>query len=240
MVAPEDGLRKQDGDVAVEGRGVLQVGNEFAALAENGLAHDIVHVRHGEFHLAVDARLPGVAAFGIVPTAVLRQIVQEGAEEDVVADLESRIRIRYQGEVHFAVGPARDREGLGDIADDGGRSRVTGVLPFRLQGIGARIVGGRAGHRPFEIDRGKGEALSRRCIRHLARHPCGLGISPEGCEKERQQRYETDSRHKPPNILTFLISPKKTSCTEGPAATVWPSRAGSGRGIRRRRSRSWE
>ena len=184
MIAFQDSLREQDGNVAVEGRGVRQVGNEFAALVEDGLAHDVVHVRDGEFHLAVDVRLPGAAVFGIVLLAVLAQIVQDGTEENVVAELERRIGVRHQREVHFGVGSAGDLEGLGEIAEDGGCQDEMGLLFFRLDGIGSRSVGGGAGHRSVKIDRGEGKILSRRHISHLPLHAGGLGIGPDGCEKE--------------------------------------------------------
>ena len=95
MVAAQNRLGEQDRDIAVEVRGILQVGNQFAPFAEDRLADDVVHVGERQLHLAVDARLPGVPVFGIVPGAAFLQVVEDGEQPDIFF-LAERPAIRRQ------------------------------------------------------------------------------------------------------------------------------------------------
>ena len=106
MVALQDGFRQEDGDIAVEGRGIPEFGNQVAALAENELADHVIYICHSQLHLAVDAGLPGVLLHGIVPVAVSLQVEQDGTDEQVMVEAENCIGILHQGEIDFRVAPA--------------------------------------------------------------------------------------------------------------------------------------
>ena len=103
VIPVQDRFGKQDRDVAVEFRGILQVRDQFAPLAENELSDHVVHVGDGELHLAVDVGLPGVAAFRIVLRAPRLQVVQDGAELQLLLFTADDLAVRDQLEIHLGV-----------------------------------------------------------------------------------------------------------------------------------------
>ena len=240
VVPVEDRFGEQDRDVAVEGRGVLHVRDQFAPLAEDGLADDVVHIGEGELHLAVDIGLPGVPAFRVMFRAAGLQVVQDGTELQLFPLAAEDHAVRGQLEVHFRVGPCLDREGKHLVADDRGADLGNVFLFGGLDVVGAGGIGIDAGHGPVEENRGIGDALAGPGIRHLSPDPGRLGKEPDRGQEQDDKRYEPVFRHNLPNIRIIWQILKRTSCTGGPAARVWPFRGGCGRARRRRRSRSGE
>ena len=208
VIASQDGLRKQDGDVAVEGR-VLHFRDQVVPFAEKGPAGEIVRIGHGQFHFAVQARFPGLNLLRIVPGAVPSQVVQDGT--DIAAVPEGRpvdAAVGNQLEVHGLVFPGNDGKGTGDIAPDFRRDGADfGLGNFqivkagricRCSGQGSRKIDGRVGER-FAGDR----------IRHFALHPGHLGGNPSGDEQQPTGQGDmTDSRHNPSNVRFFIQKSK--------------------------------
>ena len=239
MVTVQDRLGEQHRNIAVESRGILRIGDEFAPLAEDGLADKIVHVGERQFGLAVDAGLPGVAFFRIVPEAVSLEVVQDGKQPDILL-LAACHPVREQREVHFAVRSADDRVRLGMIAVQDGRQLMPGLFALDLEGVVAGGVRVGAGHGALEKDRRIGDPRAGLGIRHLSPDPGRLGVEPDRGQESETNQYETDSGHNPSNLRIFWQCSNNINCTGGRGARVWPSRAGCGRGIRRRRSQSGE
>ncbi len=237
VVAAQDGFRQQNRDIAVEAGGIPEFGNEVAPFAEDEFPDHVVHVRHGQLDLAVNACLPGLFLEGIVPVPVFLQVVQDGTEFQLFPFTAEYLPVGHHAEVHLIVGPDLHREGYRSVAGDGGAHRGQVLLVGGFDPVKPRRVGIDAGHGSVEENRCIGDTLTGQGVRHLSMDPGGLGGEPDRGQEGQYKRYEPAFRHNLPKIRIIWEIFNSTSCTNDQATTVWPFREGCVRAVRRPHSR---
>ena len=189
VVFPRDRFGNHDGNVGLarHGGSVPVVHDEAQMPLQEGLLDDVLRLGGVHLDLAVQAGLPRIGQFRVMPFPGLVQAVQDGPDIAVVRLDQGGLQlpqVLFQHEIDLREGAFGNLLGFSLVSDQMGRQRRD-VVGAGFQRIAAFQVRGDADDRPVEIDAGERNRLARFRVTHGTAHPRRLGGCHDGQSQEQ-------------------------------------------------------